>query len=251
MLLNLIKKEECKIKNKQNRAKLNLVYNNYFIFYKYENIEKFAQPLFDSKRNDLIEFKNKLELFYHDTIKIKPNNEDQIKDLEKRKVVMTKASELYDKLLSIYKTQSDNLTTAHKKRMKVQVIPQNLPIDLYLDEYEDDLPSTTPLEGDEEVKSEPEEGINERMKLNPQKRKRKGTELKILTPNKSLTKLPILLAQIKAGNNSFKLRNEIGQILCLLYQHNKITEIVYNNLIKLFNHGRKYDCDKISENLLL
>ena len=92
MLLNLIKKDECKIKNKQNRAKLNLVYNNYFIFYKYENIEKFAQPIFDSKRNDLIEFKNKLELFYHDTIKIKPNNEDQIKDLEKRKVVMTKAS---------------------------------------------------------------------------------------------------------------------------------------------------------------
>ena len=33
--------------------------------------------------------------------------------------------------------------------------------------------------------------------------------LKILNPNKLLTRLPILLAQIKAGNNSYKLKNEI------------------------------------------
>ena len=45
--------------------------------------------------------------------------------------------------------------------------------------------------------------------------------LKILTPNKLLTRLPILLAQIKAGNNSYKLKNEIRQILHLLYQHKK------------------------------
>ena len=56
--------------------------------------------------------------------------------------------------------------------------------------------------------------------------------VKILTPNKLLTRLPILLAQIKAGNNSYKLKNEIKQILYLLYQHNKITRKVYNNLIK-------------------
>ena len=56
--------------------------------------------------------------------------------------------------------------------------------------------------------------------------------LKILTPNKLLTRLPILLAQIKAGNNSYKLKNEIRQILYLLYQDNKITKKVHNNLIK-------------------
>ena len=39
-----------------------------------------------------------------------------------------------------------------------------------------------------------------------------GKGLKILTPNKLLTRLPILLAQIKAGNNSCNLKNEIGQI---------------------------------------
>ena len=45
-----------------------------------------------------------------------------------------------------------------------------------------------------------------------------------MTPNKLLTKLQILLAQIKAGNNSYKLKNKIRQTLYILYQHNKITE---------------------------
>ena len=47
------------------------------------------------------------------------------------------------------------------------------------------------------------------------------TAIKILTPNKLLTKLSIPLAQIKALNNSFKLKDEIRQILYLLYQHNQ------------------------------
>ena len=48
--------------------------------------------------------------------------------------------------------------------------------------------------------------------------------LKILTPNKLLTRLPILLAQIEVGNNSYKLKNEVRQILYFLYRHNKITK---------------------------
>ena len=99
---------------------------------------------------------------------------------------------------------------------------------------------------EEKNKSQPEETIAERVKLKPLKRKvqkhlmiqqksvkppkpplevdeevKEGTGLKILTPNKLLATLPILLAQIKAGNNSYKLKNEIRQILYLLYQHNK------------------------------
>ena len=48
-----------------------------------------------------------------------------------------------------------------------------------------------------------------------------GKGLKILTPNKLLTRLPILLAQIKAGITSNKLKKEIRQILYLLCQDNK------------------------------
>ena len=58
-------------------------------------------------------------------------------------------------------------------------------------------------------------------------------ELTILTQNKILTRLPVLLAQIKAGNNSCKLKCEIRQIFYLLYRDNKITKKLYNNLIKL------------------
>ena len=64
------------------------------------------------------------------------------------------------------------------------------------------------LEGDEE-KIEPEETIAKRLKLIPRKRKNGGTGLKVLTPNKLLTRVPILLAKIKAGNSSKKLKNEI------------------------------------------
>ena len=76
-----------------------------------------------------------------------------------------------------------------------------------------DLPDMPPFESDEEEVKE-----------------RKG--LKILTPNKLLIRLPTLLAQINDGNNSCKLKNETRQILYLLYEHKKITQRVYNNLMK-------------------
>ena len=51
----------------------------------------------------------------------------------------------------------------------------------------------------------------------------KGTGLKILTPKQMLQRLPIALAQVKAGNNSQSLLNEVKQIVYLLYQSNEIT----------------------------
>ena len=56
--------------------------------------------------------------------------------------------------------------------------------------------------------------------------------LKILTLDKLLARRPVLLAQIKVGNNSYKLKKEIRQILYLLYQHNEMTKTFCNNLIK-------------------
>ena len=45
------------------------------------------------------------------------------------------------------------------------------------------------------------------------KQNQEGHGLKILTPDKMLSRLPITLAQLKAGNNSEKLKNEIRQLL--------------------------------------
>ena len=58
-----------------------------------------------------------------------------------------------------------------------------------------------------------------------------GEGIKILTPQQMLTRLPILLAQIKAGNNSRELKNEIRQLLYSLYRSKKISKTVYKNLI--------------------
>ena len=62
--------------------------------------------------------------------------------------------------------------------------------------------------------------------------KQGGKGLKILTPKQILQRLPIALAQIKAGNNSRSLLNEIRQIVYSLYQLKEMTKKVYNNIIK-------------------
>ena len=46
-----------------------------------------------------------------------------------------------------------------------------------------------------------------------------------------LQRLPIALAQVKAGNNSENLLKEIRQIIYSLYQSKEITKKVYNNLM--------------------
>ena len=61
---------------------------------------------------------------------------------------------------------------------------------------------------------------------------KKGEGLKILTNKQMLNRLPILLAQIQAGNNSKSLKNEPRQILYSLYRSKVLTKTVYNNLIK-------------------
>ena len=62
-------------------------------------------------------------------------------------------------------------------------------------------------------------------------REQEGKGLKILTPNQMLKRLRIALAQVKAGNNSESLLNEIRQIVYSLYRSKEITKKVYNNII--------------------
>ena len=57
--------------------------------------------------------------------------------------------------------------------------------------------------------------VEEILKFN--KQKLSGEGIKILTPNQMLSRLPISLAQLQAGNNSSKLKNEIRQLLYSLY----------------------------------
>ena len=64
-------------------------------------------------------------------------------------------------------------------------------------------------------------------------RQQQGQRLKILTPNQMLSRLPISLAKLKAGNNSEKLKNEIRQQLHYLYRSKKLTKQIYESLIDI------------------
>ena len=57
--------------------------------------------------------------------------------------------------------------------------------------------------------------------------------LKILTPNQMLSKLPITLAQLKAGNDSEKLKKEIRQLLYSLHRSKKLTKQLYKRFIDI------------------
>ena len=65
-------------------------------------------------------------------------------------------------------------------------------------------------------------------------RQEQGKGLKILTPNQMLSRLPISLAQLKAGNNSEKLKNEIRQLLHSLHRSKQLTKNIYKSLINIF-----------------
>ena len=128
--------------------------------------------------------------------------------------------------------------------MKKYIVPGNKKLKLF-DTFDEDL----------EPKSSFEERIAEITKLRRQKksddgqpdttdmpdleneesaeqrRKQKGQGLKILTPDQILRRLPIFLAQLKAGNNSEKFKNKIRQLLYSLYRLKTLTKIIYNNLI--------------------
>ena len=124
-------------------------------------------------------------------------------------------------MLEIYFYEYYDLSDAERKKIEPKYDPDKLFLMIIsydydgrfteeeLDDEEEsvDLSDMTPLEGDEEVKVE-------------------------VTPNKLLAGLPIILPQMKAGNNSYKLKNKIRQMLYLLYQYKKSPKKVYKKLIK-------------------
>ena len=60
---------------------------------------------------------------------------------------------------------------------------------------------------------------------------KQGEKLKILTPKQMIQRLPIALTQLKTGNTSENVPNEIRKIIYSLYRAKEITENVYNNIM--------------------
>ena len=70
----------------------------------------------------------------------------------------------------------------------------------------------------------PNEIVNIVEKILEFNRKQSGQRIKILTPSQMLNRLPISLAQLKARNNSKRLKNEIRRLLYSLYRSKKLTK---------------------------
>ena len=64
-----------------------------------------------------------------------------------------------------------------------------------------------------------------------QRRNQRGQGLKILTRQQMLSRLPISLAHLRAGNNSQKLKNEVRQLLYSLYRSKKLSKTIYKHLM--------------------
>ena len=64
--------------------------------------------------------------------------------------------------------------------------------------------------------------VEDILKFNEEKQERKG--IKTLTPSQMLSRLPISLSQLEAGNNSEELKNEIRQLLYSLYRSKKYNQ---------------------------
>ena len=99
-----------------------------------------------------------------------------------------------------------------------------------LKDFKEDIKKMSKEEKEIEDPKSIVEIVKEILKFNEQKKEWQG--IKILTSNQMLSRLPISLAQLKAGNNSEKLKNEIRQLLYSLYCSKNMTKQVYNNLIK-------------------
>ena len=123
-------------------------------------------------------------------------------------------------LKNLYKTN-------HKKKNKklVSVINSGLK------DLEDEIEDMSEKERDNEKPDEIVKIVKEIIEFN--KQNQEGQGLKILTPNQMFSRLPISLAQLKAENNSEKLKSEIRQPLFSLYRSKQVTKQLYKSLVDI------------------
>ena len=118
-----------------------------------------------------------------------------------------KTSKLYNEFLGIYFDEYNYLPDAKRTNMGRKYDPTNLILDAYnYDKWYTEESEYSTAKNDEEK-------LDDLPPLEDYKEVKEGRGLKILTTNKLLTRLSVLLAQIKTGYNSNKLKNKIRQIV--------------------------------------
>ena len=100
-----------------------------------------------------------------------------------------------------------------------------------LSDLKNEIKNISEEEKETEKTNEIKDVVEEILEFN--KQNQQGQGLKILTPDQMLSRLPITLAQLKAGNNSQKLKNKIRQLLYSLYRSKKLTKQLYKSLVDI------------------
>ena len=181
-------------------------------------------------------------------------DEDQINDLIIKKIYIYISSEI-DKFLEKYKDKNISISY-NKNKFDTEKITRSLInlrnvvfiFDQFIKDYNEFMDNVKKFEYYKDKKksvsvSPKQKNMREYVKnlknvvdlYNPKSgnvTSKKGKGLKILTIKQMRNRLPILLAQIQAGNNSKVLKNELRQIYSL-YRSKVLTKTVYNNLIKV------------------
>ena len=118
-----------------------------------------------------------------------------------------KTSKLYNEFLGIYFDEYNYLPDAKRTNTGLKYDPTNLILDAYnYDKWYTEESEYSTAKNDEEK-------LDDLPPLEDYKEVKERRGLKILTTNKLLTRLSVLLAQIKTGYNSNKLKNKIRQIV--------------------------------------
>ena len=139
---------------------------------------------------------------------------------QKNKDVCKNVVNLYNTLRAIYFNDCNNITDEEKEEMEKKYDPSKHY--KYDESYQKDEKKSL-----EEAIAETGKLIREKSEMPPLEADKEVKEekvLKIFTANKLLTRIYCI--------NSCKLKDQIRQLLYLLYQHNKITKNIYKKLIK-------------------
>ena len=152
------------------------------------------------------------------------NVEKLLEDIISGKINKKKARDMYNDITEdVNKLNKLKPTESRKKVLPIFWQLEEIFLDPKVDDKVDDKVDN---EADDEVDSTDMLPLEDGKSV--AERQQKGQGLKILTPQQ-ITRLPILLAHLKAGNNSQKLKNEIRQFLDSFYRSKNLSKTIYNS----------------------
>ena len=131
-----------------------------------------------------------------------------------------------------YKTPDKMLQTLHNLKRVDSHNQEAFPIENIIVTFENKV-KKMPEGVNKNKRKEILKVVSKNLDFNLNEWNQRGVRLKILTPNQMLNILPNSLAQLKAGNNSEKLKNKIRQLLYSLYRSKKLTKNIYKSLIDI------------------